>query len=264
MNKYQITAFISMLVLLAIAIFINANNASKETESPDTPPVRDEDNNQNDSDDPHTIYWGVDSASYTDESLYQCVVDNFGQPEIWGRYLGEIEGISAGLDTDEVNFLHENEIRILVIYNHFNDATGYDHGVEEAKQAISYAEDLDIPEGVAIFGDIEPDYPVDSAFIEGWYDTLSDSVYEPALYGVFVEDSSLVEAYSTTNQDIQGNIITWTAYPQEEITTKENAPAYHPEGPNESLLYGWQYAIDAEECNIDTNLFSDEIIDFLW
>src|SRR5699024_8896320 len=120
----------------------------------------------------------------------------------------------------------------------FSDATGYNHGVEEAKQAISYAEDLNIPEGVAIFGDIEPDYPVGSAFIEGWYDTLSDSKYEPALYGVFTEDSPLIEAYNATNQKTQQNIITWTAYPQEKITTQEKAPTYHPQGPSESLLYG--------------------------
>lgn len=221
MNRHEIFAFISMLVLLGMAIFINTNKMSNDTESPDPNPTTDGKENKNNSDDPHPIFWGVDSASYTDENLYQCVVDNFGQPEIWGRYLGEIEGVSTGLDTDEVNFLHENEIQILVIYNRFNDAIGYDHGVEEAKQAISYAKDLDIPENVAIFGDIEPNFPVDPAFIEGWYDTLSDSIYEPALYDVFVEDSSLIGAYNATNQETQENIITWTAYPQEKITTKE-------------------------------------------
>src|SRR5699024_10845152 len=213
MNKQEIIAFISILVLLVGAIFINANNIGNKTDSPDSPPTKDVDNNQSDPDDSETILWGVDSASYTDESLYQCVVDNFGQPEIWGRYLGDIEGVSAGLDTEEVSYLQENDVHILVIYNHFSDATGYNHGVEEAKQAISYAEDLNIPEGVAIFGDIELDYPVGSAFIEGWYDTLSDSKYEPALYGVFTEDSPLIEAYNATNQKTQQNIITWTAYP---------------------------------------------------
>jgi|SRR5690625_152278 len=263
MNKHEIITFISILVLLVGAIFINANNVSNKADSPDSPPTKDDDN-KSDTDDSKTIIWGVDSASYTDESLYRCVVEHFGQPKIWGRYLGDIEGVSAGLDTEEVSYLQENDIHILVIYNHFSDATGYDHGVKEAKQAISFAEDLDIPEGVAIFGDIEPDYPVDSAFIEGWYDTLSDSIYEPALYGVFNEDSPLIEAYNTTNQDTQENIVIWTAYPQEKITTQENAPTYHPQGPNNSLLYGWQYAIDAKQCNIDTNLFSDHILDYVW
>src|SRR5699024_1149536 len=38
-----------------------------------------------------TIYWGVDSASYTDEDSLQCVQDNFGQADVWGRYLGDKE-----------------------------------------------------------------------------------------------------------------------------------------------------------------------------
>src|SRR5690625_4647559 len=33
-----------------------------------------------------TIYWGVDSASYTDEDSHQCVQDNFGQTDVWERY----------------------------------------------------------------------------------------------------------------------------------------------------------------------------------
>src|SRR5690625_670844 len=155
MNKHEIVAFISILVLLVGVIFINANNVGNKTDSPDSPPTKDVDNNKSDTDNSNTIIWGVDSASYTDESLYQCVVEHFGQPEIWGRYLGDIEGVSAGLDTEEVSYLQENDIRILVIYNHFSDATGYNHGDEEAKQAISYAEALNIPEGVAIFGYID-------------------------------------------------------------------------------------------------------------
>ena len=266
MNTQQVFAFVSMIIILAIAIFMHASAPNNQTDQSDTPPSKN--GESSDDKDPNTennkVYWGVDSASYTDENLYQCVEENFGQPEVWGRYLGTIEDVSEGLDANEVNYLHENDARILVIYNHFNDATGYDQGVEEAKKAITYAEDLGIPKGVAIFGDIEPSYPVDSAFIEGWFDTLSASAYEPALYGVFNEDSSLSKAYNATNQDIQKSTVIWTAYPQEEITTKENAPAYNPQGPSDSLLYGWQYAIDAEQCNIDTNLFSEKILDYLW
>lgn len=53
------------------------------------------------------------------------------------------------IDTDEVNFLRENDVQYLfVIYNHFTDARGYTNGVLEDKQAISYAEDLDIPKAL--------------------------------------------------------------------------------------------------------------------
>ncbi|WP_010650371.1 glycoside hydrolase domain-containing protein [Oceanobacillus massiliensis] len=227
------------------------------------PPADLVDNEDNDSS-TNGVIWGVDSASYTDDTLYACVQDNFGQPKVWGRYLGNKEGVSAGMDTDEIRFLHDNDIQILVIYNHMNDVTGFENGEDHAEQAITLAEDLNIPDGVAIFADIEPDYPVDSEFMKGWYETLSASVYAPAIYGVFNEDSELYEAYNTLDETMQEDMIIWTAYPQEEITTEENAPDYNPQGPENSMLYGWQYAIDAETCNIDTNLFSEEMADYLW
>lgn len=274
MNKLQDFLILAVMgILLACAIGMNNDNNHSDSNkhsdsdqnnedsqsSSDTNPKPDQDK-----DDKPTIYWGVDSASYTDEDLLQCVQDNFGQADVWGRYLGDIEGVSQGLDSDEVSLLHENDTHILVIYNHFSEATGYDNGVSEAEKAIADAADLDIPKGVAIFGDIEPSYPVDSAFLEGWYDTFVSSDYEAALYGVFNEKSHLLEAYKATKQPVQENTVVWTAYPQKEITTKEKAPDYNPQGPDDALLYGWQYGMEAEQCHIDTNLFHEEILDYLW
>lgn len=257
MNTQQLVTFLLLLGTLAIAIFFFHSQNDSDSPSTDPPP-------ESNGDDRSQIYWGVDSASYTDEELYMCVQDNFGEPEIWGRYLGDKEGVSEGLDTDEVTFLHDHDIHILIIYNHFTDATSYDHGVAEAEEAIQYAKDLDIPESVAIFGDIEPDYPVDSEFLEGWYDTISDSDYNPGIYGVFDEESALLEAFEEIDEEALTGTIVWSAYPQEEMTTKENAPEYQPEGPSEAPLYGWQYAIKAKTCHIDTNLFQENMIDYVW
>lgn len=232
-----------------------------EEESSDDSNNQEENGNEENKDE---VYWGVDSASNTDDNLYQCVEDEFGKPAVWGRYLGDIDEVSVGLTQEEASFLHENDVRILVIYNHITDATGYDHGVNEAEKAIEIASELEIPEGTAIFGDIEPDFPVDSAFIEGWYATLSESEYEPAIYGVFDEGSDLMEAYNSMEEESQSNTIVWTAYPQEEITTKENAPEYNPQGPENAMVYGWQYAIEADQCTIDTNLFDGQMMDYLW
>lgn len=267
MIKFQdFLILIIMGFLLVFAISMNNDNngsSSKSDSNSGSNSNSDSDSGQKDEDSP-TIYWGVDSASYTDADLRQCVKDNFGQADIWGRYLGDIADVSQGLDTDEVKALHDDNTRILVIYNHFSEATGYDNGVNEAEKAINYADDLSIPEDVAIFGDIEPSYPVDSAFLEGWYNTLSASPYETGLYGVFNEDSNLVKAYNATKEPVQENTVVWTAYPQKETTTKENAPDYNPQGPNDALLYGWQYGIESEQCNIDTNLFKEEMLDYLW
>lgn len=233
---------------------------------PSDPSEDEEETNGNgdNKDEEKQYYWGVDSASYTDEELFQCVAGQFGKPEVWGRYLGDRDGVSVGLDAAEIDFLHENNIQILVIYNHVNDARGYEQGVTHANQAIQFAENVGVPEGVAIFGDIEPDYPVDQAFIEGWYNTLTASDYAPGIYGVFNEDSDLMLAFEALDADIQKGTIVWTAYPQQEITTAENAPEFNPKGPEAAPVLGWQYAIEAEACAIDTNLFSEEILEYLW
>lgn len=54
--------------------------------------------------------------------------------------------------------------------------------------------------------------------MEGWYDTLSNSAYEPGIYGVFDEGSSILEAYNAMNQNTQENTVIWSASAQNEIT----------------------------------------------
>ncbi|WP_246943198.1 glycoside hydrolase domain-containing protein [Bacillus pinisoli] len=213
------------------------------------------------------IIWGIDSASETTEEFYRCVSDNFGNPVVFGRYLGEREGVSAGLTTEQVNLIHEKGDYILPIFNHFNHATGYEKGVTEAEEAIRFAEEVGVPSGVALFADIEPNYPVDSAFIKGWYETIAASDYKSGIYGIFDPARDLYTAYNNAvaeDPNIQENNIIWTASPNTGITTEENAPDFNPEAPEGSLAWGWQYGIDAEACNIDTNLFKREIIQSLW
>lgn len=276
--------FISALVLLLIPIFYfqsDSNETSQNQKDATTVSTKEqqintkeengsnEDGNEkaNTTIDPNADYWGVDSASYTTEELYACVNENFGKPSVWGRYLGTIDGVSSGLTTEEVEYLHANGVKILLINNQFNNAMGYENGVEQANIGISLAGELNVPEGVAIFADIEPNYPVDSAFIQGWFDTMMNSPYEPGIYGVFSPDSALVGAFQASineNQEIQNKVILWTAYPHVDVTTQANAPENAAEAPEGSLLYGWQYGIDAAACNIDTNLFKGSLFDFLW
>lgn len=223
------------------------------------------DNNDTSNDD--EVVWGVDSASLTTSEMLACVRDNFGDPKIWGRYLGEKDGVSAGLTTEEVELLHTNDIQILVIWNHFNDATGYKNGQQEAELAIQKAEEFGIPEGVAIFADIEPNYPVDSEFIRGWSETMTNSKYSSGIYGVFDPERDLYKEYekaASNNREIAENTYLWTAAPNIGITSESNAPQYQPEAPENTLIGGWQYGLDAQACNIDTNLFSGKITDVLW
>lgn len=274
--------FISALFLLLIPIFYFQSDSNETSQNDATtvstkePQINNKEENKNNEDgnekanttiDPNADHWGVDSASYTTEELYACVNENFGTPSVWGRYLGTIDGVSSGLTIEEVEYLHSNGVKILLINNQFNNATGNENGVEQANIGISLAGELNVPEGVAIFADIEPNYPVDSAFIQGWFDTMMNSPYEPGIYGVFSPESALVDAYQASineKKEIQNKVILWTAYPHIDVTTQANAPENAAEAPEGSLLYGWQYGIDAAACNIDTNLFKGSLFDFLW
>ncbi|MBU9721461.1 DUF1906 domain-containing protein [Bacillus alkalicola] len=211
--------------------------------------------------------WGIDSASLTTEEMLACVRDNFGDPEVWARYLGDKDGVSYGLTDEEVELLHENDIDIMVIWNHFEDATGYEKGQSEAEDAIEMARDFGIPEGVAIFANVEPIYPIDAGFLLGWYDTMEESEYESGVYGIFHPDRDLYVAYEEAaeeNSALLENNYVWTSSPNHGITTEENAPEYNPQAPEGSLIAGWQYGIDAETCNIDTNHFDSNVFDVLW
>ncbi|MDQ0232485.1 glycoside hydrolase domain-containing protein [Metabacillus malikii] len=227
------------------------NDATKEETKPEVP----------------DFVWGVDSASYTDDTLLACVNDNFGNPKVWGRYLGDKEGVSKGITKEEWQLLNKNGIKVLLISNQFTDATTYEKGKAEAEQAIKLAKEVGSPEKSAIFADIEPDYPVDENFIVGWYETISSSGYIPGIYGIFDQEEKLTIAFNAASEQKEGlkeSTYLWTAAPNIGITSESNAPKYSPEGPEGSMLYGWQYGIDAETCNIDTNLFKGELLNHLW
>lgn len=216
---------------------------------------------------PPQILWGVDTASPLDQAFLQCVVDNYGMPTVFGRYLETKEGVSTGLTPEEVELLHQQGIKIIPIYNHFTNATTYEGGAQEAQAAIAYAQQIGIPEGKAIFADIEPTYPVDEAFIRGWVETLQGSPYKPGIYGVFTNESALTTAYQAAiaaNQNIQSQTIIWSSNPDPGVTPQANAPEFQPGAPENVPVSIWQYGIDGETCNIDTNLIQSNILDFLW
>jgi hypothetical protein len=216
---------------------------------------------------PPQILWGVDTASKLDQAFLQCVVDNYGKPSVFGRYLETKEGVSAGLTPEEVELLHQQGIKIIPIYNHFTNATTYENGAHEAQAAIAYAQQIGIPEGNAIFADIEPTYPVDENFIRGWVDTLLGSPYKPGIYGVFTNDSALTAAYQAaiaSNQNVQSQTVIWSSNPDPGVTPQANAPEFQPGAPANVPVSIWQYGIDGEICNIDTNLIQSTVLDFLW
>ncbi|THE09129.1 DUF1906 domain-containing protein [Bacillus timonensis] len=243
----------------------------KNTQNDENNKQKEQDQNKDEkakpSDNLPEVVWGIDSASETTKDFYACVKENFGDPVVFGRYIGGREGVSVGLTADQVKIIHAEGDFILPIYNHFNDATGYDNGVAHAKEALKIAGEIGIPEGVAIFADIEPDYPVDAEFIKGWFDTIVGSKYKSGIYGVFDPEQALFKAYQEAGKSkaaiLEQNYI-WTAAPSVGVTSESKAPEFNPSAPEGSLAWGWQYGLESKSCNIDTNLFKRELVDVLW
>lgn len=213
-----------------------------------------------------TTLWGVDTASKVNNSFYQCVNDNYGKPEILGRYMKDKKGVSKGLTQKEISFIHDHDGKILLIYNHFSNATGKKNGKSAAKQATSFANDLDAPKGVALFADIEPNYPVDADFIQAWTKKLNGSKFEPGIYGEFSKksDSKLRTAYKSPANNIDQKPIVWSSLPRPGITSKDKAPDFNPAAPKSSKSFIWQYGLSAKKCSIDTDLIQSKSTDFLW
>ncbi|WP_377896807.1 glycoside hydrolase domain-containing protein [Gottfriedia sp. OAE603] len=219
--------------------------------------------------DPSTksFYWGVDSASNITNQFLTCVKKEFGTPEVWGRYLGTKEDVSKGITKKEAALLHSKKIKILLINNQFVSATGYKNGIKQAQVGGKLASALDVPKGTAIFADIEPIYEVDAEFIKGYYDEMKKMGYVSGIYGVFDNGQDLSKAYKQAAKEhrrLSKETILWTAFPQRGITSKTKAPEFLAGGPSDSKIYGWQYGLDATDCNIDTNLFKGDLIKFLW
>ncbi|GKU83110.1 hypothetical protein NCCP28_25060 [Niallia sp. NCCP-28] len=96
---------------------------------------------------------------------------------------------------------------------------------------------------------------------------MSASDYKPGISGIFDGEQTLTKTFNEAvdkQKDIKDHTYLWSASPNIGITTKENAPDFDVDAPKDSLAWGWQYGIDAETCNIDTNLFDSRLLDVLW
>lgn len=211
--------------------------------------------------------WGVDSAEIVTEDLLQCVLDNFGFPKFWGRYLVRVPGISEGLTEDEISFIHSKGVKILPIYNSFQEAIGYRQGIETANDAVFYARELGIPNGVPLFANVERFFQIDAEWIHGWTEALLVSGYRSGIYndpviGNF--NKAFCDAINENEWIIKQNIL-WSAEPELNSSGPQNPPSYIPETPYcGGNVWAWQYSRDDTRCPIDMNLAYWVLVNILW
>lgn len=211
--------------------------------------------------------WGVDSAQNVTEDLFQCVLSNFGYPVFWGRYLVRVPNISEGLTEEEISFIHSKGVKLLPIYNAFQEARGYMQGQAAAATAAFYAHMLGIPEGTPLFADVESDFQVDKDWIQGWTEGMAVSGYKSGIYND-PSTGGFNRAFCNAvkeNEEIKTLNILWSATPVLEPSGPGNPPFYRPHAPacggNVCL---WQYSRDTPACPIDTNLAPSSFVNMLW
>lgn len=213
------------------------------------------------------LHWGVDSAEPATPELYNCVVENYGKPQFWGRYLRTIPGMSTGITFTEVSFLHAKGVKILPIYNNFKHAVGYSSGQTSARDAIRLAQSRGIPKNTVIFANIEAFFEVNAGWIRGWVDTVYPSGYRPGMY-VNPSHGGFNAAYCAAAADdnrIKNQAILWSSAPLLGITAAAKAPFFAPTAPKcESHVLAWQYGQSAPACAIDTNLIKGDLFAHLW
>ncbi len=204
------------------------------------------------------------TKAWSDVASGEYLVFAVGGPALNALYYNPCDWTAA-----EVTFLHEQGVRILPIFNNFSRATEYADGVTEANDAIAVARRLGIPKGVVIFADIEADYVVDEAWIRGWADIMEKSKYVPGIYHNPITGGSS-QAYCTAVRNdatVARNVILWSNEREPGITTKANAPAWHPSAPPCSgRTLAWQYGENgtAGSHGIDTDLVHPSLLPYLW
>ncbi|WP_227018410.1 glycoside hydrolase domain-containing protein [Sinanaerobacter chloroacetimidivorans] len=211
--------------------------------------------------------WGVDSAENVTEDLFQCVLCNFGYPKFWGRYLVRVPGVSEGLTKQEITLIRSKGIKLLPIYNFFQEAIGYMQGREAANLAVFHARNLGIPKGTPLFANIERFFQIDHEWIQGWTEAILTSGYKSGIYNDPVT-GGFSKAFCNAakeNKKIKMLNILWSAEPELEPSGPWNPPNYRPLAPHcGGRVWAWQYSRKVTQCSIDTNLANSSLVNILW
>lgn len=130
-------------------------------------------------------YWGVDTESPATSPAIKYLRAHFKTPDFWGRYIG---GPHSPLTPSEINLLHSHGIKILSLYGNLasgsNGVDGsYAQGQSDAQAANSAAVAVGMPQGYALFADIEASWIMSSDWARGWCDYMvQDTLYIPGFY----------------------------------------------------------------------------------
>ena len=211
------------------------------------------------------LLFGVDSQIQANDLLqnnieeFEWVVRNKIYPNFYGRYLtGE-----NCLTKDEIKFLHRKGCKIAAIYADNGAKQTEEQGTILAKKIDIRALELGIPEGSAVFLEIDENEVASRDFMRGFAKALIAEGFTPGFKANTDAKFAFDREFSRgmqTDKDVFKKCLIWAVTPtvQEynEITTShlihpDTWKPYAPSGITRNEIAIWQYGVDCHPIEDD-------------
>lgn len=226
------------------------------------------------------MIFGVDTRIGAEDLLqnnlteYEWVEKNKISPSFWGR---NIVGENC-LTKEEINFLHRHGCKVAAIYSDRCEKQTLAQGRDLADKAAHRALRLGVPEGSAIFLEIDETEDLDQIFLRGYASGLISKGYTPAFMANtdahFDFDRQFCRAMSR-DKELMDKCLIWATAPileeYDRVTTTHLVhPDYWspfaPSGITRRDIAVWQYGKEChpifddndEETSFNVNLIKDD------
>lgn len=220
---------------------------------------------------PSGTLWGVDTNSPTSPSFVGQVTTALGAPQFVGRYFTLPPGAGTPLSQAEASSLSSQGLPILLLNSPNNsNLTAGSTAVTEANAAVAQATVFGVPQGTALFRDVENSYQIDSAYITAWYNTIAGAGYVPGFYENPLPGSSgFSSAYCAAvsgQASIGAGTVLYSDEPESGTSfARSDMPAYAPSAPPcANTTIAWQYLIQAPSVNVDVDEVPAQYGHYLW
>lgn len=211
------------------------------------------------------LLFGVDSRTPSDDILqnnlteFEWVARNKLYPNFWGRNL---IGKNA-LTKKEIEFLHDKGCKIAAIYTDNGAKETEEQGRILAKKIDVTAYELGIPEGTAVFLEINESEKATRDFMKGFAAALSEERFVPGFKtntdAAFDFDREFSRGLQTDKEIFQKCLV-WAVSPAlkeyERVTTThlihpDNWMPFAPSGITRGDIAVWQYGKNCHPINDD-------------
>lgn len=204
------------------------------------------------------LIFGVDSKVKADTILqnnlteFDWVTRNKVYPAFWGRNLtGE-----SCLTKDEIEFIHSKGCKIAIIYHTENLKATESQGKDEASIVLDNLDELDIPNNIAVFLEIDDCEKISSEYMKGFAKVIIANGYVPGFKANTDARFCFDREFSRGVQKDRNlflNCLVWAVAPSlaeyDGITTThlihpDNWIPFAPSGITRHDIAVWQYGKD--------------------